>query len=36
MITGRIPLANVVSEGFRGLLDDKDSHIKILVSPKMI
>lgn len=33
LITGRIGLDNLVSEGFEALVKDKEKHIKILVSP---
>ena len=33
LITGRIGLENLVSEGFEALVKDKEKHIKILVSP---
>lgn len=35
MVTGRIPLSDIKDKGFQELLDNKDEHIKILVSPKM-
>ena len=34
MITGRIDVADVVEKGFNELINNKDKHIKILVSPK--
>lgn len=34
MVTGRIPLDDVVEKGFHELLNNKDNHIKILVTPK--
>ena len=33
-ITGRIPLDDLVSRGFRELIDNKEENVKILVSPK--
>jgi (R,R)-butanediol dehydrogenase/meso-butanediol dehydrogenase/diacetyl reductase len=33
LITGRIRLENIVSEGFEAIINDKQKHIKILVSP---
>ena len=35
MITGRIGLEDVVTQGFDQLLNRKDDHIKILISPKL-
>ena len=34
MITSRIPLERVVERGFKELIDNKDEHVKILVTPK--
>lgn len=34
MITSRISLEDVVSKGFDELVNNKDDHIKILVTPK--
>lgn len=36
MITSRIHLSDVVEKGFRELLENKDKHVKILVSPNHI
>jgi (R,R)-butanediol dehydrogenase/meso-butanediol dehydrogenase/diacetyl reductase len=33
LITGRIGLENIVGGGFEALLEEKDRHAKILVSP---
>jgi (R,R)-butanediol dehydrogenase/meso-butanediol dehydrogenase/diacetyl reductase len=33
LITGRIPLDDIVEDGFESLLDDSSEHIKILVEP---
>ena len=33
-MTGRISLEDVVSKGFTELIDNKDEHVKILVTPK--
>ena len=35
-ITGRIGLDDLVSKGFRELIDNKEENVKILVSPKDI
>ncbi|MEJ2708791.1 MAG: 2,3-butanediol dehydrogenase [Anaerolineales bacterium] len=32
LITGRIPLTEIVSKGFEALLNDRESHIKVLVA----
>ena len=34
MITGRIGLEDIVEKGYHELLNNKDKHIKILVTPK--
>ncbi|EME48168.1 hypothetical protein DOTSEDRAFT_167816 [Dothistroma septosporum NZE10] len=34
MVTGRIALNDIVEEGFQELVNNKDEHIKILVSPR--
>ena len=34
MVTGRIQLEDIVPKGFEELIQNKDKHIKILVSPK--
>jgi len=34
MVTSRIHLDDVVTKGFEELLNNKDDHIKILVTPK--
>ncbi|KAK4505518.1 hypothetical protein PRZ48_003481 [Zasmidium cellare] len=34
MVTGRIKIDDIVSQGFNELINHKDQHIKILVSPK--
>ena len=34
MITGRIGLEDIVEKGFKELVNNKDTHIKILVTPK--
>lgn len=34
MVTGRISVEDVVEKGFKELINNKDQHIKILVSPK--
>ena len=34
LITGRIGLDDLVSKGFRELIDNKEENVKILVSPK--
>ena len=33
-ITGKIPLDDLVSKGFRELIDNKEENVKILVSPR--
>jgi len=35
MVTGRIPLENTRKDGFLELINNKDRHIKILVSPTL-
>jgi threonine dehydrogenase-like Zn-dependent dehydrogenase len=34
MVTSRIALDDIVEKGFENLVERKDEHIKILVSPK--
>jgi len=34
LITGKIQLEDIIDKGFRPLLEEKDKHVKILVSPK--
>ena len=34
MVTARIQLADVVDKGFEELINHKDDHIKIMVTPK--
>lgn len=34
MVTARIALADVVSQGFEALANKRDDHIKILVTPR--
>jgi threonine dehydrogenase-like Zn-dependent dehydrogenase len=34
MVTSRIGLDDIVDKGFESLVERKDEHIKILVSPK--
>ena len=34
MVTARIGLDDVVQKGFEQLIQNKDQHVKILVSPK--
>ena len=34
MVTARITLDDVVSKGFEELINNKDGHIKIMVTPK--
>ena len=34
LVTGRIALADIVEKGFEELVQNKDKHIKILVTPK--
>lgn len=36
MITSRIHLDDITEKGFKNLIDRKDEHIKILVTPKRI
>lgn len=31
MITKKVPMDKVAEEGFKTLIDDKDSHVKVLV-----
>jgi (R,R)-butanediol dehydrogenase/meso-butanediol dehydrogenase/diacetyl reductase len=33
MVTGRIRIDDIVEKGFEELVNNKDKHIKILVSP---
>ena len=33
LITGRIRLDDILEKGFRPLVEEKDRHVKILVSP---
>jgi len=35
LITGRIRLEDIVEKGFKELINNKDEHIKILVSTKI-
>jgi (R,R)-butanediol dehydrogenase / meso-butanediol dehydrogenase / diacetyl reductase len=35
MVTGRIPLERTQKDGFLELINNKDKHIKILVSPTL-
>ncbi|KAK4934303.1 hypothetical protein LTR10_024388 [Elasticomyces elasticus] len=35
MVTSRIPLEDVVAKGFEELVNNRDEHIKILISPKI-
>lgn len=35
LVTGRIPLEDIVEKGFKELIHNKDEHIKILVSTNM-
>jgi len=35
LITGRIGLDDILEKGFRPLIEEKDKHVKILVSPKL-
>jgi (R,R)-butanediol dehydrogenase/meso-butanediol dehydrogenase/diacetyl reductase len=35
-VTGRIGLEDIVSGGFRELIDNKEENVKILVSPKEV
>ena len=34
MVTSRISLEDVVEKGFTELIENKDEHVKILVTPK--
>lgn len=34
MVTSRIALEDTVSKGFEELVNNKDEHVKILISPK--
>lgn len=34
LVTGRIGVDDIVEKGFKELINNKDKHIKILVSPK--
>ena len=34
MVTGRISVEDIVEKGFKELINNKDKHIKIMVSPK--
>ena len=34
MVTGRINLEDIVEKGLKELINNKEEHIKILVSPK--
>lgn len=36
MVTARIGLDDIVEKGFQQLIDHKDDHIKIMVTPKQI
>jgi threonine dehydrogenase-like Zn-dependent dehydrogenase len=36
MVTDRISLEDIVSKGFEELVNNKDDHIKILVSPRAL
>ncbi len=36
MVTSRVPLEDVVAKGFEELINNKDDHIKILISPKKV
>lgn len=33
MVTGRISVEDVVEKGFKELINNKDQHIKIMVTP---
>lgn len=35
LVTGRIKVEEVVEKGFKELINNKDQHIKILVSPSI-
>jgi hypothetical protein len=34
LVTGRIRLDDIVEKGFKQLINNKDQHIKILVTPR--
>ena len=34
MVTGRIALPDITDKGFKQLIENKDQHIKILVTPQ--
>lgn len=34
MVTGRISVEDIVEKGFNELVNNKDKHIKIMVTPK--
>ena len=34
MVTGRIGLPDITDKGFKQLIENKDQHIKILVTPQ--
>lgn len=34
MVTRRVGLADVVEQGFEELINNKDEHVKILISPR--
>jgi hypothetical protein len=34
LVTGRIKLDDIVEKGFKQLINNKDQHIKILVTPR--
>lgn len=36
MVTSRIPLEDTVHGGFEELVNNRDSHVKILISPKLV
>jgi hypothetical protein len=35
LITGRIPLGDLVGKGYQGLLYEKETNVKTLVSPRI-
>ena len=35
MVTSRISLEDVVAKGFEELVNNRDEHIKIMISPKL-
>jgi (R,R)-butanediol dehydrogenase/meso-butanediol dehydrogenase/diacetyl reductase len=35
LITGRVPLERVVSDGFRALVEQPEQHLKILIGPRL-